>query len=45
LQAKTPAPEQRPVKEYSPDEKKKMGFGKAAKKEVHGRRQGKKAGK
>ena len=42
LQAKTPAPEQIPVKEYTPDEKKKMGFGKVTKKEGQGRRQGRK---
>jgi hypothetical protein len=35
LQAKTPAPVvQIPVKEYTPDERKKMGFGKEVKKEV-----------
>jgi hypothetical protein len=44
LQAKTPAPVQIPVKEYTPDEKKKMGFGKTVKKEGRGRRQGIKAG-
>jgi hypothetical protein len=37
LQPKPPAPEQHPVKEYTPDEKKKMGFGKGIKKEAQGR--------
>jgi hypothetical protein len=45
LQPKPPAPVQITVKEYTPDEKKKMGFGKGMKKEVQGRRQGIKAGK
>jgi hypothetical protein len=45
LQEKTPAPVQIPVKEYTPDERKKMGFGKVTKKEGRGRRQGIKAGK
>jgi hypothetical protein len=45
LQAKTAAPIQIPVKEYTPDERKKMGFGKEVKKEGQGGRQGIKAGK
>jgi hypothetical protein len=40
LQPKAPEPEQIPAKEYTPDEKKKMGFGKAMKKGGQGRRQG-----
>lgn len=39
LQAKPPEPEQIPVKEYTPDERKKMGFGKVVKKEGKGRNQ------
>jgi hypothetical protein len=42
LQPKMPGPEQIPAKEYTPDEKKKMGFGKGIKKEAQGRRQGRK---
>jgi hypothetical protein len=40
FQAKPAEPVQIPVKEYNPVERKKMGFGKAVKKEGRGRRQG-----
>jgi hypothetical protein len=45
LQPKAPELEQIPTKKYTPDERKKMGFGKEVKKEAQGRRQGIKAGK